>query len=65
MTYDIKTVTIGDEFKICPDCGYPDGFHSMLKNINGTLYWLFICPDCHAVFDPNLTVPGSPETFMR
>ena len=40
-----------DEFRICPVCGYKDGFHSMLKKDGKKLKWLFICPACHKTFD--------------
>jgi len=40
-----------NEFKICPSCGYTDGFHSMLKKEGDSTKWLFICPSCHDVFD--------------
>ena len=56
MDYDIQRVKTGDEFKICPSCGYTDGFHSMFKIENGITRWLFICPSCHAVFDIGRTV---------
>jgi len=42
---------MGDEFRICPDCGYADGFHTMLKKESDKMKWLFICPACHKVFD--------------
>ena len=56
MKYKIEQVTVEDEFKICPVCGYADGFHSMLKNEQDRLLWLFICPSCHGVFDIGYTV---------
>ena len=43
MVYEIIKVAMEDEFKICPSCGYKDGFHSMLKNEEGHTKWLFIC----------------------
>ncbi len=49
-----KTVTeipFEEEFRICPVCGYQDGFHSMLKQKKDHIQWLFICPSCHEVFD--------------
>ena len=51
MDYKITIITMKDEFKICPACGYKDGFHSMFKREDGILKWLFICPNCHQVFD--------------
>ena len=51
MDYKIIKVKMEIEFKICPSCGYRDGFHSMLKKEEGLTKWLFICPACHNVFD--------------
>jgi len=56
MDYEVHNVTIEDEFKVCPSCGYKDGFHSMLKKEQDRLRWLFICPSCHDVFDVGYTV---------
>ena len=44
------------DFKVCPECDYKDGFHSMFRTDGITRKWLFICPQCHAVFDIGLTV---------
>ncbi len=57
MHYEIKTVSVTDEFKNCPTCGYLDGFHSMLKHHKNEWQMLFICPSCHDVFDVGLTLP--------
>lgn len=57
MDDKIIKVGLGDEFKICPACGYEDGFHSMFKRDNAVVSWLFICPACHQIFDVGLTVP--------
>lgn len=51
MDYEIIDISMEDEFKVCPSCGYEDGFHSMLKKVGKTFKWLFICPACHKVFD--------------
>ncbi len=56
MDYTITTVTMTDEFKVCPACGYEDGFHSMFKRDKGVIKWLFICPACHQVFDIGSTI---------
>lgn len=55
MDYEVQHVTIDDEFKVCPSCGYKDGFHSMLKKEKDRFRWLFICPSCHEVFDVGYT----------
>ncbi len=54
MDYDIEKIKFEDEFKICPVCGYTDGFHSMLKKEKDIIKWLFICPSCHKVFDAGM-----------
>ena len=51
MEHRIHPVKVEDEFKICPLCGYEDGFHSMLQSEGEEMKWLFICPSCHQVFD--------------
>lgn len=56
MGYTIHQVALQDEFKICPICNYQDGFHSMFKQDEGVMQWLFICPSCHEVFDIGYTV---------
>jgi uncharacterized Zn finger protein len=56
MGYEIKVVNMKEEFKICPSCGYEDGFHSMFKKDGDVIKWLFICPSCHEVFDVGFTV---------
>ena len=52
---DVISVKFEDEFRICPECGYRDGFHTMLKKevSKGAdhVKWLFICPSCHRIFD--------------
>ena len=57
MDYKVKSIEMKDEFKICPECGYKDGFHSMFKKGNDATNWLFICPSCRSVFDLGFTVP--------
>lgn len=58
MDYKIHQVGAGEEFKVCPNCGYKDGFHSMFKRKGDVTRWLFICPSCHQVFDIGLKVDG-------
>ncbi|MFQ5354620.1 MAG: hypothetical protein ACE5DR_06700 [Thermodesulfobacteriota bacterium] len=58
MDYKINKVDAGDEFKVCPLCGYRDGFHSMFRKDGEKLRWLFICPSCHEVFDTGLDAPA-------
>ena len=56
MPYDVRKIEMKDEFKVCPACGYEDGFHSMFKKEGNVTKWLFICPACHVVFDIGFTV---------
>jgi len=56
MDDEVINVEMKDEFKICPSCGYKDGFHSMFKKEGDIRKWLFICPSCHTVFDIGFTV---------
>jgi hypothetical protein len=56
MDYEVRQVEMEDEFKVCPSCGYKDGFHSMFKKEANATKWLFICPNCRNVFDLKLTV---------
>lgn len=61
MEDKVHALTVGDEFKICPLCGYQDGFHSAFQKHQETTKWLFVCPSCHAVFDVGYTVMGGAE----
>ena len=56
MDYEIKNVEMEDEFKVCPSCGYEDGFHSMFRKEGDVTKWLFICPSCHKIFNIGFTV---------
>ncbi len=56
MDGKIYKTDMGEEFKICPQCGYQDGFHSMFKRDGANTRWLFICPSCHSIFDIGQTV---------
>ena len=58
MDYAINQLELGQVFKVCPQCGYQDGFHSMFEGMVDTdrAKWMFICPSCHSVFDIGLKV---------
>jgi uncharacterized Zn finger protein len=56
MSYDVQKAEMKDEFKVCPACGYEDGFHSMFKKEGEITNWLFICPACHVVYDIGFAV---------
>ena len=53
---EVVPVEMQDEFRVCPECGYRDGFHSMFRKQGDVTRWLFICPSCHVVFDIGFTV---------
>lgn len=56
MDYHINNIEMGNEFKVCPECGYKDGFHSMFRKEADITKWLFICPSCHSIFDIGQTI---------
>lgn len=62
MEEHVTKVPFDKEFRICPSCGYPDGFHTMLKKEGKSIKWLFICPNCHKIFDIGCTVSLTFET---
>ena len=58
MTEEINSVKVKNVFKVCPVCGYQDGFHSIFERIQegNDFYWRLICPSCHRIFDIGLEV---------
>ena len=57
MEEKINKLKSDQEFRICPVCGYKDGFHTMLKQKQKKrLQWLFICPSCHEIFDIGMEI---------
>jgi len=61
MKYNVRKIEVKEEFKICPQCGYKDGFHSMFKADGEAVRWLFICPNCHEIFDIGYAAPPFPQ----
>ena len=61
MDDKIHKLTVDNEFKVCPLCGYKDGFHSAFKKEQEVTKWLFVCPSCHATFDIGYTVTGGTD----
>jgi predicted RNA-binding Zn-ribbon protein involved in translation (DUF1610 family) len=51
MEEKIHKIEFHQEFRVCPHCGYEDGFHTMLKQEGDETLWLFICPSCHKIYD--------------
>ena len=56
MEGEVRKIEMNEEFRVCPDCGYRDGFHSMFRKEEKATKWLFICPACHKVYDIGFTV---------
>jgi len=57
MEKEVKKIKMGEEFSVCPTCGFSKGFHNMFKKKveNGHLEWYLICPKCESVYDIGLT----------
>lgn len=58
MKDEVTTLKVEKVFKVCPNCGYKNGFHAMFERIgNGESFsWKLICPNCEKVFDIGLKV---------
>ena len=56
MEHDVEKIQMKEEFRVCPECGYRDGFHSMFRREEDTVRWLLVCPSCHKIFDIGITV---------
>jgi hypothetical protein len=62
VSKEIKPATIGDEFRICPSCGYNRGFQvSFLRKAPDRFAIVLICPECGARYSPDWNV-GIPAT---
>ncbi len=58
MAEIVHQALFGNQFRVCPECGYQDGFHTMLKKEGEKIKWLFICPSCHRIFDIGYRIPA-------
>ena len=49
----VTKVHVKDEFRVCPECGYKDGFHVSFVRVpeSAVLHLVFICPGCSARYD--------------
>ena len=61
MTFELRdtNVVVGNvPAKVCPNCGYEDGFHSAFEKMadQSDVSWRLICPSCHRIYDIGLTV---------
>lgn len=54
---EIAVVSDVEDFVICPNCGYEDGFHSVFEGLGkeGRAKWYLICPQCSSKYDLGLT----------
>ncbi len=52
-----EKILIEEELRICPQCGYEDGFHtSFVRQGKEKCKVILICPSCHSRYDPNWDV---------
>jgi hypothetical protein len=58
MKEEVTTTKVENVFKVCPNCGYKNGFHAMFEKMsdNASFSWKLICPNCEKVFDIGLSV---------
>jgi transposase-like protein len=56
MEHEVNKIEMQNEFRVCPSCGYEDGFHTMFRRDDNETRWLLICPSCHKIFDVGLTL---------
>lgn len=61
MEQDVQKMELQTEFRVCPACGYADGFHAMFERQGERIRWLLICPSCHKRFDIGLTANLEPS----
>ena len=61
MKNNVHKIEVKDAFKVCPLCGYTDGFHSIFQADGEVVRWLFICPACHETFDIGYTAHSFPS----
>lgn len=47
----IENIEIGEEFRICPSCGYEGGFHTSFLKEKNNYDIILICPTCGARYD--------------
>jgi len=48
---EIVKIELGEEFRICPKCGYELGFHSSFQRAERGYWIVLICPECGARYD--------------
>jgi hypothetical protein len=58
MKEKIHTYEFTNEIRVCPLCGYEDGFHTMFRRDGKNIRWFLICSSCHELFDFGLEYKG-------
>jgi len=58
MKEEVTTIKVEKVLKVCPNCGYKNGFHAMFEKIGAStsFSWKLICPNCEKIFDIGLKV---------
>jgi hypothetical protein len=58
MKEEVTTLKVEKVFKVCTNCGYKNGFHTMFERIgeSASFSWKLICPNCEKIFDIDLKV---------
>ena len=58
MKEEVTTIKVEKVLKVCPNCGYKNGFHAMFEKIGAStsFSWKLICPNCKKIFDIGLKV---------
>ncbi len=51
VSSEIKRIELGEEFRVCPNCGYERGFHSSFLKAAEGYRIVLICPNCGARYD--------------
>ncbi len=47
-----QQIDIDTDLTVCPECDYTNGFHvTFLRNDDGKLKIILVCPSCSAKFD--------------
>ncbi len=58
MAEKVNFIKVENAFKVCPNCGYDNGFHSVFERIGDSdeFSWKLTCPSCRKVYDIGLKV---------
>ena len=55
----IEDLSIGEQLRVCPGCGYLRGFHLSLGQTSSRKGYkiIVVCPNCGARYDIGLQIP--------